>query len=77
MKARVTSKGQVTIPRELRDKFGIAPGSHVDLVATAEGILIRKSVDKTKALSVLGCLKVELSGSSVGQLLNELRGPFA
>jgi AbrB family looped-hinge helix DNA binding protein len=26
---RVTSKGQVTIPKEVRDKLGIAPGSDV------------------------------------------------
>ena len=27
--ARVTSKGQVTIPKEVRDKLGIGPGSNI------------------------------------------------
>lgn len=29
---RVTEKGQVTIPKPIRDKLGIGPGSEVDFV---------------------------------------------
>ena len=50
MKALVTTKGQVTIPKELRDKFGIEPGSEVDFVAGTDGIRLRKVVDRTKPL---------------------------
>ena len=32
---RVTSKGQVTIPKEIRDHLGIVPGSEVDFVREA------------------------------------------
>jgi AbrB family looped-hinge helix DNA binding protein len=55
VKALVTSKGQVTIPKELRDKFGIEPGVQVDFVAAADGIRLRKVVDRDKRLGVLGC----------------------
>jgi AbrB family looped-hinge helix DNA binding protein len=75
MKALVTSKGQVTIPKELRDKFGIEPGSRLDFIAASDGIHLRKVVDRSKRLDVLGCLKKELAGRSVGDLLDELRGP--
>jgi len=75
MKALVTSKGQVTIPKELREKFGIEPGVHVDFVATPDGIRLRKVLDRNKRLGVLGCLKEELAGRSVKELLDELRGP--
>jgi AbrB family looped-hinge helix DNA binding protein len=75
MKALVTSKGQVTIPKELRDKFGIEPGAQVDFVAAPDGIHLRKVVDRKKRPGVLGCLKKELAGRSVADLLNELRGP--
>ena len=75
MKALVTSKGQVTIPKELRDKFGIEPGVQVDFVAASDGIRLRKVVDLNKRLGVLGCLKKELAGRSVKELLDELRGP--
>jgi AbrB family looped-hinge helix DNA binding protein len=36
MKALVTSKGQVTIPKELRDRFGIEPGAQVDFAASED-----------------------------------------
>ena len=75
MKALVTSKGQVTIPKELREKFGIEPGAQVDFAAAEDGIRLRKVVDRGKRLGVLGCLKKELAGRSVPELLDELRGP--
>lgn len=75
MKALVTSKGQVTIPKELRNQFGIEPGTHVDFVAATDGIRLRKIVDRSKRSEVFGCLKKELAGRGVKDLLDELRGP--
>jgi antitoxin PrlF len=41
---RVTSKGQVTIPREVRQQLGITPGSEVDFQLDDRGArLIRVS----------------------------------
>lgn len=40
---RVTEKGQVTIPKEIRDHLGIHPGSEVDFVASGKGALLIKS----------------------------------
>lgn len=34
---RVTEKGQVTIPKPIRDKLGIAPGSEVEFVEDGAG----------------------------------------
>ncbi len=39
---KVTSKGQVTIPIEIRDRFGIMPNSEVEFVAEDERIVLRK-----------------------------------
>jgi AbrB family looped-hinge helix DNA binding protein len=75
MKALVTSKGQVTIPKELREKFGIEPGVEIDFVAATDGIRLRKVVDRSKRLGVFGCLKKELAGRSAKELVDELRGP--
>lgn len=38
---RMTSKGQVTIPQELRERYKIAPGAEVEVVAMEEGALVR------------------------------------
>jgi AbrB family looped-hinge helix DNA binding protein len=34
---RVTQKGQVTIPKDIRDRLKIGPGSEVDFVADDKG----------------------------------------
>jgi len=34
---RVTEKGQVTIPKDIRDRLNIGPGSEVDFVADDKG----------------------------------------
>lgn len=75
MNSLVTSKGQVTIPKELRDRFGIKPGALVDFTPTDSGIRLRKVVDRRQRSKVLGCLKEELKGHTVAGLLNDLRGP--
>ncbi|MBS7644206.1 AbrB/MazE/SpoVT family DNA-binding domain-containing protein [Candidatus Bathyarchaeota archaeon] len=40
MSYTVTSKGTVTIPAEVRRKYGIRKGSKVEFIETEEGILI-------------------------------------
>jgi antitoxin PrlF len=39
---RITSKGQVTIPKEIRDEFGFLPGTEVEFFEDGGGIRIRK-----------------------------------
>ena len=40
---KISERGQITIPKPLRDKFGLSKDIEVDLVSTKEGILIQKS----------------------------------
>jgi AbrB family looped-hinge helix DNA binding protein len=40
---RVTEKGQVTIPKELRDALGIGPGTEVEFERRKDAIVVRKS----------------------------------
>lgn len=43
MATTLTSKGQVTIPKPIRDALNLAPGSRVDFAVNADGdIVIRK-----------------------------------
>ncbi len=39
---KVTSKGQVTIPKEIRDELGLLPGTEVEFVKDAEEARVRK-----------------------------------
>jgi len=40
---RITSKGQVTIPRDIRDRYGLLPHTEVEFVAEGETVFLRKS----------------------------------
>lgn len=41
---KVTEKGQVTIPKELRDALGIGAGTEVEFERRKDTIIVRKSV---------------------------------
>lgn len=44
MSQRINSKGQVTIPKALRNELGLAPGQDVDFARAADGaVLLRLS----------------------------------
>ena len=40
---RVTEKGQITIPKRLRDKLGIEPGTTVEFELRGEALLLRRT----------------------------------
>lgn len=40
---RVTTKGQVTIPQEVREKLGIFPGTEVDFIVRGDSARIVKA----------------------------------
>ena len=39
---RITSKGQVTIPQEIREKAGLLPGTEVEFELDGRSVRIRK-----------------------------------
>lgn len=49
---RITRKGQVTIPKKLREEYGLEEGDEVVWTHTDEGIVIRKA-NRTSARGML------------------------
>jgi AbrB family looped-hinge helix DNA binding protein len=45
---RITTKGQVTIPKEIRDELGIEPGDEITFERTPSGFEIRKEEPTTQ-----------------------------
>jgi antitoxin PrlF len=46
MTVTVTSKGQVTVPKQVRDRLGIKPGSKVDFEVAEDGRAFLRRVGK-------------------------------
>ena len=46
MANNVTSKGQVTIPKKVRERLGIVPGSAVDFELTESGEVVLRAVGR-------------------------------
>lgn len=69
---RVSERGQITIPKRLRDRFGMSHNVEVEVVPTSEGLLIRKRsvgghpVDRVYA--ILG------SGGDTDRYIEQIRG---
>jgi len=45
---RVTTKGQVTIPQEIREKMGITPAVEVDFIEEKDRVYLVKKKGKAK-----------------------------
>jgi AbrB family looped-hinge helix DNA binding protein len=43
LSGKVTTKGQVTIPQEIRDRLGIHPGSTVEFSVEGDVVSVRKA----------------------------------
>jgi AbrB family looped-hinge helix DNA binding protein len=55
---RITSKGQVTIPREIRERFGLLPHTLVEFVVTPEGPrLIRAREGQTRGARIVARMR--------------------
>ncbi|MGV2103768.1 AbrB/MazE/SpoVT family DNA-binding domain-containing protein [Rhizobium sp. 21-4511-3d] len=47
----VTAKGQVTIPKAVRELLGIVPGSEVEFYRAADGSVVIARADRTQSAS--------------------------
>jgi AbrB family looped-hinge helix DNA binding protein len=74
MTSTISAKGQITVPKAVRDELGLRPGTRVEFELTPLGALLRKghpaglrAVDR-----VLGILKRE---APTDVLVDDMRGP--
>jgi len=68
---KVTSKGQVTIPKKLREEMGLKPGDYIEIKENEVGYIINKKIDKEKIEKYVGILKEDKNSDDV---VKELRG---
>jgi AbrB family looped-hinge helix DNA binding protein len=58
LKTRVSTKGQVVLPKAIRDKRGFGPGAELIVEERPEGVLLRRApkAGATRYEDVRGCL---------------------
>jgi AbrB family looped-hinge helix DNA binding protein len=73
LKSRISSKGQVTVPVEVREALGLLPGTDVEfLVREGEAVMRKGRRGADPVDRVYGKLRLD---RPVDALLDELRGP--
>jgi AbrB family looped-hinge helix DNA binding protein len=72
MKATVTNKGQVTIPKPLRERMGITPGTTLDFCEENGRLVVQKTPATDPVTPVLGCLMLDKATDAI---LADLRDP--
>ena len=70
---KVTTKGQITIPQDIRNRFGFLPGIEVDIVTEGNKALIVKSTRENMFLKWLGRGKL-LMKKDIDIMVNRFRG---
>jgi AbrB family looped-hinge helix DNA binding protein len=71
MKARVAERGQVTIPKRLRERLGVKPGTVLEFSEERGRLIAVKSGSVDPVTEVYGCLGKRLDTNSV---MAQLRG---
>lgn len=73
MKAKVAERGQVTIPKKLREKLGIHPGTLLEFSEEAGRIIAIKTDPGDPVEKFYGALG---RGRRADDIIDELRGPL-
>lgn len=72
MSSIVGERGQVTIPKSLRERLGIEPGDQMEFEQDGAELRLRK-VSNNPFEALIGIIKGD--GRSVDEIIDDLRGP--
>ena len=68
----ITRKGQVTIPKRIRDEFGLLPGTEVEFVAEGDAVKVRKlDGGRTRGKEIVDHLR-QASGGDIKMSTEEI-----
>ncbi len=72
MRTKVSEKGQITVPKHLRDRLGIRPGDELDVIDDGGRLVLSRAMPDDPVAAVYGILD---TGRSTDEIIEELRGP--
>jgi antitoxin PrlF len=71
MKARIAERGQVTIPKSLRERLGLEAGMELEFRAENGRLVAEKVVQQDSISRAIGCLKLD---RPTDEIMAEFRG---
>lgn len=71
--AKVTSKGQITVPKGVRIKLGLVPGDELEFLEEGGRFVIRKRLRRSPFDRYLGYL-AKKRGQDPDEIVKQLRG---
>jgi antitoxin PrlF len=72
MRTKISEKGQITVPKQLRDRLGIRAGDELEVTDQAGRIVLTKAPADDPVAAVYGILGTNLDTDAI---IEELRGP--
>jgi antitoxin PrlF len=73
MKTIISEKGQITIPKKIRNTMGLAPGMELEVNSSKGQIIITKKIAVDAFTKWRGKLKLP-AGNNVDDYINRVRG---
>ena len=73
---KITEKGQVTIPKAIRDKMGFLPKTEVEFVVSRDGVVLRKvSGNRRRGKKLIAAMRGRATGRmSTEEIMTLTRG---
>ena len=68
---KISTKGQITLPKDFRDELKVKPGDEVIIIKTDDGILIKPKRNNLRALR--GLLKDEIDAEKADEIIRKER----
>ena len=72
--ALVSSKGQVTLPKQVREALGLQAGSELSFEVQPGHVILRKKVSEGRLARWRGRLREQAAGRSTDDVITEMRG---
>jgi AbrB family looped-hinge helix DNA binding protein len=71
MKTTVSEKGQITVPKRVREQLALGPGTELEVELVSGGFVARKRMRQSPWKNVVGILRRR---TSTDQLVDKMRG---
>ncbi|MCY4456014.1 MAG: AbrB/MazE/SpoVT family DNA-binding domain-containing protein [Chloroflexi bacterium] len=71
---RISERGQITIPKALRDQFGMNHNVEVEITPTDDGLLIRKRTAAEHPVDRVAGILDGVFDSDIDAYIEEIRG---